>query len=185
MSNDHRDHGVSNDLERRAPVHDKTTTSQTDEAAIRDLFRRLLDDWGRGDGDSYGSRFTEDADYVAFEGTHTRGRLEIASSHQQLFDKWLKGTRLTGRIESVKFPSPDVAVVHATGGTVMSGKTKPSPERDSIQTLVAVKRDGGWRFAAFHNTHVRPIGRNLATVLIWALTDLLWKLFAASRKDNS
>lgn len=168
------------------PDHDETTVNYSaDEAAIRELLQKLLEDWGRGDGDSYGSRFTEDADYVAFEGTHTKGRLEIASSHQQLFDKFLKGTRLTGQIESVKFPSPEVALVHATGGTVMRGKSKPSPERDSIQTLVAVKRDGEWLFAAFHNTRVRPIGRNPATFLIWALTDLLWKVFATQRKDNA
>jgi uncharacterized protein (TIGR02246 family) len=155
-----------------------------DEAAVRDLFRRLLDDWGRSDGEAYGSRFTEDADYVAFDGSHTRGREEISSSHQQLFDRFLKGTRLTGRILSVKFPSPDVALVHATGGTVMRGKTRPSSERDSIQTLVAVRRDGEWRFAAFHNTRVRPIGRGPATFLVWTLTDLLWKLFARKREGN-
>ena len=159
--------------------------NSTDEAAVRNLFRRLLDDWGRGDGEAYGSRFTEDADYVAFDGSHTRGREEISSSHQQLFDGFLKGTRLTGRILSVKFPSPGVALVHATGGTVMRGKAKPSPERDSIQTLVAVRRDGEWRFAAFHNTRVRPIGRGPATFLVWALTDLLWKLFARKREGNA
>ena len=70
-----------------------------DEVAIRELFGLLLDDWGRGDGEAYGSRFTEDAEYVAFDGTRTRGRREIAASHQQLFDKFLKGTRLTGRFE--------------------------------------------------------------------------------------
>jgi len=162
-----------------------TASNSTDEAAVRDLFRRLLDDWGRGDGEAYGSRFTGDADYVAFDGSHTRGREEISSSHQQLFDRFLKGTRLTGRILSVKFPSPDVALVHATGGTVMRRKTKPSPERDSIQTLVAVRRDGVWRFAAFHNTRVRPIGRGPSTFLVWALTDLLWKLFARKREGNA
>jgi uncharacterized protein (TIGR02246 family) len=150
----------------------------TDEAAIRDLFRQLLDDWGRGDGDAYGSRFTEDADYVAFDGSHTRGQRAIAASHQQLFDKYLnKGTRLTGRIESVRFLSPDTALVHAVGGTVMRGKTRPSPERDSIQTLVAVRRDGQWRFAAFHNSRVRPISGGFAAFLVWAITDLLWKVF--------
>ena len=152
-----------------------TTTHRTDEAEIRTLFEDLLDDWGRGDGKSYGSRFTEDADYVAFDGTRTRGRAEIAASHQQLFDKFLKGTRLTGRLMSIKFPSPDVALVHATGGTIMRGKTKPSPERDSIQTLVAVKREGEWRFAAFHNSRVRPISGGIS-FLIWALTDLLWRV---------
>ena len=168
------------------PTHDEAAVgNSTDEAAVRELFRRLLDDWGRGDGEAYGSRFTQDADYVAFDGSHTRGREDISSSHQQLFDRFLKGTRLTGRILSVKFASPDVALVHATGGTVMRGKTRPSPERDSIQTLVAVRRDGVWRFAAFHNTRVRPIGRGSVTFLVWALSDLLWKLFARKREGNA
>ena len=159
-----------------------TTHYQTDEAKIRVLFEDLLDDWGRGDGESYESQFTEDADYVAFDGTRTRGRTEISESHQRLFDKVLKGTRLTGRILSIKFPSPDVALIHATGGTVMRGKTKPSPERDSIQTLVAVREGAGWRFAAFHNSRVRPIGNTAATFLLWAVTDRLWRIFAPAKE---
>ena len=158
------------------------TTHQTDEAQILALFDDLLEDWGRGDGEAYGSRFTEDADYVAFDGTRTRGRREIAASHQQLFDKWLKGTRLTGRILSVTFLGSDVALVHATGSTIMRGKSVPSPERDSIQTLVAVRDGGGWRFAAFHNSRVRPIGNNPAAFLIWAITDKLWRIFAPGKK---
>src|SRR3954452_14405283 len=115
-------------------MNHETTTLQADEAKIRALFEDLLGDWGRGDGEAYGSRFTEDADYVAFDGTRTSGRCEISASHQQLFDRFLKDTRLTGRILSIKFPSPDVALVHATGGTIMRGKKEPSPERASIQT---------------------------------------------------
>ena len=156
------------------------TDYTADEEAIRDLFLQLLDDWGRGDGDAYGSRFTEDADYVAFDGTHTKGQSDIASSHQQLFDKYLKGTRLTGQIRSVRFLSPDTALVHAVGGTMMRGKTRPSPERDSIQTLVAVHRDGHWRFAAFHNSRVRPVSGGVAAFLVWAITDRLWKVFGRS-----
>jgi uncharacterized protein (TIGR02246 family) len=167
------------------PMKRETTTHyQTDEAKILALFEDLLEDWGRGDGEAYGFRFTDDADYVAFDGTRTRGRVEIAASHQELFDKWLKGTRLTGRILSIKFPSPDVALVHATGGTVMRGKTKTSPERDSIQTLVAVREGTEWRFAAFHNSRVRPIGGSAARFLIWALTDRLWRIFASKRQDT-
>jgi len=160
-----------------------TTHYQTDQAQIRALFEDLLGDWGRGDGEAYGSRFSEDADYIAFDGTRTRGRAEVSASHQQLFDRFLKGTRLTGRILSIKFPGPDVALVHATGGTVMRGKMKPSPERDSIQTLVAVREGTEWRFAAFHNSRVRPIGRSATTFLIWALTDKLWRIFASGKKN--
>jgi uncharacterized protein (TIGR02246 family) len=161
-----------------------TTHYQTDEAKIRALFDDLLADWGRGDGADYGSRFTEDADYVAFDGTRTRGREEISSSHQQLFDRFLKGTQLTGRVLSVKFLNPDVALVHATGRTIMRGKSRPSPERDSIQTLVAVREGAEWRFAAFHNSRVRPIGRSAATFLIWALTDKLWRIFASGKESS-
>jgi uncharacterized protein (TIGR02246 family) len=161
--------------------HHETRRDPADERAVRELFEKLLADWARGSGEAYGSRFTENADYVAFDGTHTKGREEISSSHQRLFDKFMKGTRLTGRIEGIEFPVPSVALVHATGGTLMRGKTEPSPERDSIQTLVAVKREKGWRFAAFHNTRVRPIGHGARSFLIWAITDRLWRTFGPRR----
>jgi len=157
-----------------------TTEYSADERAVRDLFQRLLDDWDRGDGGAYGSRFTEDADYVAFDGSHTRGREAIAASHQELFDKYLEGSRLIGRIEGVKFLGPDTALVHATGNTLMRGKPRPAPERYSIQTLVAVRHEGEWRFAAFHNSRVRPISGGGA-FLIWALTDKLWRIFAPGK----
>ena len=167
-------------MQARSDNHE-TRRDAADERAVRDLFEKLLEDWARGDGAAYGSRFTKDADYVAFDGTRTKGREEISSSHQRLFDKFMKGTRLTGRIEGVKFPVPGIALVHATGGTLMRGKTEPSPERDSIQTLVAIKREEGWRFAAFHNTRVRPIGHGARSFLVWAITDRLWRAFGPGR----
>ena len=167
----------------RTPREGANTTDRTaDERGIRDLFRRLLGDWGRGDGNAYGSRFTKGAEYVAFDGSRTTGRNAIAASHQQLFDKYLKGSRLTGRIESVRFLGSDVALVHATGNTLMRGKTEPSPERASIQTLVAVREGDEWHFAAFHNTRVRPIGGGPGAVLIWALTDRLWRILGSGKE---
>jgi uncharacterized protein (TIGR02246 family) len=163
--------------------HHETRRDPADERAVRELFEKLLEDWARGDGEAYGSRFTEDADYVAFDGTRTKGREEISSSHQRLFDKFMKGTRLTGRIEGVKFPVPGVALVHATGGTLMRGKTEPSPERDSIQTLVAVKREEGMALRRFPQ-HARPAHRpGVRGFLIWAITDRLWRAFGPGGND--
>ena len=65
----------------------------------------------------------------------------------------------------------------------MRGKTRPSPERDSIQTLVAGREGAEWRFAAFHNSRVRPIGSNVGTFLIWAITDRLWRTFAPGKEN--
>lgn len=166
-------------------MHDETiATFADDEAAIRDLYRRMMDGWNRGSGEAFAEVFAEDGDQIAFDGSHFRGRREIAAFHQELFDKWMKGTCLVGRIESIKFPAPDVAIAHARGSTIMRGKSEPSPERDSIQTLVAVRRDGEWRLAALDNIRVRPMSRGFAAFAAWTLSDFLWKVFVG-RKGRS
>jgi uncharacterized protein (TIGR02246 family) len=162
------------------PDHHETT-NLTDEAAVRDLYRELMDGWNRGSGDAFAAVFAEDGDLVAFDGAHFKGREEIAPFHHQLFDKWMKGTRLVGQVKDVRFLSSDVAVIHAVGGTVMRGKTEPSPERDSIQTLVATRQNDEWHLAAFQNTRIRPI-RNAVTFLVWALTDWLWKALRLNKR---
>jgi hypothetical protein len=61
----------------------------------------------------------------------------------------MKGTRLVGHVIDLRFLAPDVAVLHAYGGTVMRGKREPAPERDSLQTMVAVRRDDRWQLVTF------------------------------------
>jgi uncharacterized protein (TIGR02246 family) len=165
-------------------MHDQINANPADEAAVRDLYQRLMDGWNQGSGTAFAAVFTEDGDLVAFDGTHFKGRQEIAPFHQHLFDTWMKGTRLVGHITDVRFLSPNVAVLHAVGSTIMRGKTAPSPERDSIQTLVATRHDGAWRLAAFQNTRLRRIGRNPLTFLIWMLGDGLWKLFRLNKRTT-
>lgn len=97
----------------------------TDEAAIRALFAELLAAWACGDGRGYGALFTEGAPYVAFDGSVTTGRQAIADAHQPLFDRWLKGTRLVGQIDTLRFLGPESAVVVATGATLMPGQDRP------------------------------------------------------------
>jgi uncharacterized protein (TIGR02246 family) len=160
--------------------HPKASQSE-DEAAVRALYTRLMDGWNEGSGVSFAAPFASDGHLVAFDGTHFKSRDEIASFQQRLFDKWLKGTRLVGEVESVRFLSPTVALMHALGGTVMRGKSRPSPERDSIQTLVAIKRDGEWCFVAFQNTRVRPMSRGAGSAFIWLFTDWLWKVFGPTK----
>ncbi len=164
------------------PNHGEINVNPADEAAVRGLYRELMDGWNRGSGDAFAAAFTEDGDLVAFDGTHFEGREEIAPFHQELFDKWLKGTRLVGRVKSVRFLSPDLALMHAVGGTVMRGKSEPAPERDSIQTLVAIRQGGEWRLAALDNIRVRPMSRSFAAFMIWTLSDWLWKVFRLNKR---
>ena len=77
----------------------------------------------RASGDAFAAPFEENGDLVGFDGTHLWGSKEIASFHQYPFDMFLKGSRLVGKVRSVRFLTTDVAVMHAVGGTVMPGQT--------------------------------------------------------------
>src|SRR5215813_8992890 len=102
-----------------------------DEAAIRRLYEQAMDAWNKGSGEAFAAVFTEDGDLVAFDGTHFKGRKEIAPFHQRLFETYLKGTRLVGSVTDVRFLSSDVAVSHAVGGPISPGKSQPTPNRNS------------------------------------------------------
>ena len=130
-----------------------------DEAAIRKLYQQMIDGWNAGNGDAFAAPYTDDSDYIGFDGTYMKGRQEIASFHQMLFDKFLKGSRLIGKIRTIRFVTMDVAVLVAVGGTVMAGQSDIEPERNSIHTIVAVKRNRNWYFTAFQNSRAQYIGR--------------------------
>jgi uncharacterized protein (TIGR02246 family) len=51
---------------------DSQTTTQTaaDEDAIRAIHQRMIDAWNAGDAAAFAAPFTDDADFIAFEGTH-------------------------------------------------------------------------------------------------------------------
>ena len=136
-----------------------SSSAPTDEAAIRALYQQFMDGWNAASGDAFAAPFEEDGDLVGFDGTHIKGRQEIALFHQHLFDMFLKGSRLVGKVRSVRFLASNVAVMHAVGGTVMAGKTDLDLERNSVQTLVAVKRGGKWNLTAFQNTRATYTGR--------------------------
>jgi uncharacterized protein (TIGR02246 family) len=155
-------------------MSESSSSQSADEAMIRSLYQQSLDGWNKGSGEAFGSPFAEDSDLVGFDGTHLKGRQEIASFHQQLFDTHLKGTHLFGKIKSVRFLTSDVALIHAVSGTVMPGQTNIEPERNSVQTLVATKGNTGeWHLAAFQNTRAQYLGR---PDLSQALTEELRRL---------
>ena len=134
-----------------------TTLSTTDERSIRAVFDRLADAWDRGDARAFAAAFTDDSDYVAFDGTRLRGRAANEDTHRALFASFLHDTRLVGRIDSLRALAPDVALVHGTGAVVMPWQREPTKDRLSQQTYVFIKQGGQWAIAAFHNTRVRPL----------------------------
>lgn len=130
--------------------------------ALSALYFQMIDVWNRRSGSIFAVPFAEDGDMVGFDGTHLKGLQSIASFHQQLFDTFLKGSRLVGKIRNTRFLTPDVAIMHGVAGTIMDGQTDIEPERNSIHTIVVKKVDpnnGHWFITAFQNTRVQYLGR--------------------------
>jgi hypothetical protein len=61
----------------------------------------------------------------------------------------------------VRFLTPDVAIMHSVGGTILAGQSDIESERNSVHTIVAKKDDvsSQWRIVAFQNTRAQYIGR--------------------------
>ena len=122
-----------------------------DETTIKDFLARMIDGWNHGDSREFAAPFSEGADFIAFDGTHLKGRAQIADFHERRFGNELKGTRLDGGAKFVHFLGPAVALLHAWGTTTLPGQTNASSSRDSMQLFVVTKYDGEWRFEAMLN----------------------------------
>ncbi|MGH3942178.1 MAG: SgcJ/EcaC family oxidoreductase [Pseudonocardiaceae bacterium] len=129
----------------------------TDDEQLTDLFQRMCQAWTEGDAQSYGDCFTEDSDYVSFDGTRAAGRAPMVEVHDRLFRGVLNGSSLVGQIESIRYLGADVALVHATGSVLVAWRSRLPKRRLSRQTLVATRTADGWLFAALQNTRVRPV----------------------------
>jgi uncharacterized protein (TIGR02246 family) len=86
---------------------------------------------------------------VAFEGTHLRGRDQIAAFHREIFATVVQGTRLEGGVRFVRLVTTDVGVLHSWARyTNLPGRDEPTGGRLSMQLYVVVRTDAGWRAEA-------------------------------------
>lgn len=126
-----------------------------DEKQIRALLARMFDAWARGDGEAYANCFTEDCDYVTFNGIHVRGRVENARLHSGLFRTVLRGTQISADVESIVVLAPGVALMHTVG----------SERKKSYQTYVLTKAGDNWLIRSFQNTRVQSISVSLTRLM--------------------
>jgi uncharacterized protein (TIGR02246 family) len=81
----------------------------------------MIDAWNAGAGAAFAVPFTDEADLVAWKGTHLKGRQQIASFTQRIFDTVVKGSRLEGEVKFVRFLSPVLAMMHSVVRVTLSG----------------------------------------------------------------
>ena len=106
-----------------------------------------------------GALYHEDDDnVVGFDGSQMNGRVEIEDTLRQIFADHVTAAYVA-KIRSVRFLTPDVAVLRAVAGMIPPGESDLNPAVNTVQTLVAVKGAGSWRIAAFQNTPAAFHGR--------------------------
>ncbi|HET7809108.1 MAG TPA: SgcJ/EcaC family oxidoreductase [Steroidobacteraceae bacterium] len=157
--------------------------SSTDETVLKTFVDQMIEAWNHGDAAGFAAPFAEDADFIAFEGTHLRGRAAIIGFHQPLFDTALKGTRLEGSVKFVRFVTPHLAVLHAWGTTTLKGQTNASSSRDSMQLFVFTKHADAWQCDALLNARRITLGQqafadDVATLSEGAQRDLVHQVAA-------
>ncbi len=145
--------GDAEDRNARAQPQRAATTPTDDEAEIRARYRRMLDCWL--DAPAYAECFSAEADYITGGGKLERGWQENVEGHQAIFSAWARQSRLEGRIEKVRFLTPDVAVVTAYGHIVYLDGRSSDDDKRTIYTVTAQKIGGGWIFVGYQNTPLK------------------------------
>lgn len=155
-----------------SPTPQPQNSPSPDEIEVRELYTQMLDGWNKRSAGAFTAPIAEDGDLIGFDGSQLIGQVEIVSTLQQIFAGHQTAPYVS-KVKSVRFLSPEVAVLRAVVGMVPPGQSDLDPNLNAIQTLVAAKRDGQWRIVLFQNTPAQLHGR---PDLVQQMTDELRQL---------
>jgi uncharacterized protein (TIGR02246 family) len=132
--------------------------SAADEKAIRDVETRWENAWNSNDVAAMSRDFAPDVDAINLAGEWFKGRAPFAQSLEELHSDKAKGSIWQTEETSIKFLSPEIAIVHVVirshGEHNPDGSLRPA--RHAILTRVEMKRDGQWLIVASQATSIVP-----------------------------
>jgi uncharacterized protein (TIGR02246 family) len=125
---------------------------------IRALHRALLEAWNRRGASAMAALCSDDCVMIGFDGSAMNGRHEIEATLRKIFGDHPTAAYVSV-VREVSWLAEGVALLVAVAGMVPPGKHRIMPERNAVQSMVAVRRDDRWRVALFHNTPAAYDGR--------------------------
>ena len=135
------------------PAHSELTRD-----AVVSLYRRLLEGWNARDAGTFAAQFASSGSAVGFDGSQLDGRDAIQSELARIFADHTPATYVA-RVREVRALAPGAMLLRGVAGMVPRGQSALMPERNTVQSLVAVLEDGEPRIAMFQNTPARFDGR--------------------------
>jgi uncharacterized protein (TIGR02246 family) len=129
-----------------APSH---TSPQTLDSGL--LYHAVIDAWNARNASRFAALFFDHAQLTGFDGSMLEGRADIESTFARMFrDNYTPS--YVGKVRTAIRLTEDVVLIRAVAGMVPPGERDIDPQLNTVQSLVAVRRDGEWRVASFTNT---------------------------------
>lgn len=132
--------------------------SPVDESAILTLYEQILANWNKQNAAGMSALFQAEASVVGFDGSVMNSAAEIGATMARIFADHKTGTYV-GKVRSIRFLGPEVALLQAVAGVVPHGQPDLNPALNTVQSLVAVRESGEWRIALYQNTPAQFHGR--------------------------
>ena len=133
-----------------------------DTAAIRGIVQEEIAAWDQGDAGAYARHVAPEATFTNIRGQFFSGHDAFLHQHDVIFRGIFKNTKLHQDIVSLRFLTPEVAVVEVL--TSVTGVTRPPPRmtldrqgrlRTRLLQVVA-KQARDWEIVVYHNVDVKP-----------------------------
>ena len=122
------------------------------------LYTRLLESWNARDADAFAEQFASTGSTVGFDGSQLDGREVIRSELARIFADHVTATYVA-KVREVRQLTPGAVLMRGVAGMVPPGQSALMPERNAVQSLVAVLEDGEPRITMYQNTPARFDGR--------------------------
>lgn len=136
--------------------------SRSDSAAVRDIIRNEIETWNKGDAVGYSRDFAVSGTFTNIRGQFFTGYPGYLKQHEVIFQGIFKNSVLKQDIASLKFITPDVAIIETVttvNGAAQSptGVTRDDQGRIRTRLLqVVAKQKGVWKIMTYHNVDVKP-----------------------------
>lgn len=136
----------------------------TDETVIKNIKKQQEAAWNKHDWETFSRYFTDDGTLINFVGQFWKGKNDILAHFKQLGDCCLSPTSLTFDVKSIRFITPDIAIVY-TEETLFADKDYEVPFRQykkgdvdyKMVTDVFVKANNEWKITAAQLTLINQL----------------------------
>jgi len=130
-----------------------TTDAATfpDTSAVAAVLDEVYAAWAAGDADAFVVPYAAPATAV-LPGAYLPDRAAIQAAMLDAFAGPLRGSRGMHQVQSIRFPSREVAIVISRSGIQLAGQTEVAAETRSVDTWVLSRLDRSWQVEAFHST---------------------------------